>query len=297
MKLYKQVNEFYNEILNRDELSRALELRSKDYKERLDDKWEKVLESHKWSSFYEPLRYATKDGKRIRPLILMLAGESVGIPGGKTDLAAVAVELLHTESIIHDDIIDNQIQRRNKDSFHLRYGNDTALLTADFVFGIILEIASRYNDPRIAKELSLAALKMCEGQQKELNINSRRIQWIEYLTVISQKPAALFQTSSKLGAIIGGGNESEINALANYGLNLGIAYQIHDDILDWEQDDKFLESTQDKRIQENIVSLKKLREHSTLYAENAKRQLDKIKESDYKEFLYYLADFTVKRDY
>ena len=297
MKLYKQVNEFYNEILNRDELSRALELRSKDYKERLDDKWEKVLESHKWSSFYEPLRYATKDGKRIRPLILMLAGESVGIPGGKTDLAAVAVELLHTESIIHDDIIDNQIQRRNKDSFHLRYGNDTALLTADFVFGIILEIASRYNDPRIAKELSLAALKMCEGQQKELNINSRRIQWIEYLTVISQKTAALFQTSSKLGAIIGGGNESEINALANYGLNLGIAYQIHDDILDWEQDDKFLESTQDKRIQENIVSLKKLREHSTLYTENAKRQLDKIKESDYKEFLYYLADFTVKRDY
>ena len=297
MKLYKQVNEFYNEILNRDELSRALELRSKDYKERLDDKWEKVLESHKWSSFYEQLRYATKDGKRIRPLILMLAGESVGIPGGKTDLAAVAVELLHTESIIHDDIIDNQIQRRNKDSFHLRYGNDTALLTADFVFGIILEIASRYNDPRIAKELSLAALKMCEGQQKELNINSRRIQWIEYLTVISQKTAALFQTSSKLGAIIGGGNESEINALANYGLNLGIAYQIHDDILDWEQDDKFLESTQDKRIQENIVSLKKLREHSTLYAENAKRQLDKIKESDYKEFLYYLADFTVKRDY
>ena len=297
MKLYKQGNEFYNEILNRDELSRALELRSKDYKERLDDKWEKVLESHKWSSFYEPLRYATKDGKRIRPLILMLAGESVGIPGGKTDLAAVAVELLHTESIIHDDIIDNQIQRRNKDSFHLRYGNDTALLTADFVFGIILEIASRYNDPRIAKELSLAALRMCEGQQKELNSNSRKIQWIEYLTVVSQKTAALFQTSSKIGAIIGGGNESEINALANYGLNLGIAYQIHDDILDWGDDDKFLELTQDRNIQENIVSLKKLREHSTLYAENAKRQLDKIKESDYKEFLYYLADFTVKRDY
>jgi|TARA_B100001750_G_scaffold237969_1_gene243854 octaprenyl-diphosphate synthase len=284
-------------ILNRDELAKALELRSKDYKERLDDKWEKVLESHKWSSFYEPLRYATKDGKRIRPLILMLTGESVGIPGSKTDLAAVAVELLHTESIIHDDIIDNQIQRRNKDSFHLRYGNDTALLTADFVFGIILEIASRYNDPRIAKELSSAALKMCEGQQKELNVDSRKIQWIEYLTVISQKTAALFQTSAKLGAIIGGGNENEIDALANYGLNLGIAYQIHDDILDWREDAKFLRLTQDDDIQENIVSLKKLREHSTLYAENAKKQLNKIRESEYKEFLYYLADFTVKRDY
>ena len=283
--------------MNRNELARVLELRSRNYTERLDDKWEKVLESHKWSSFYEPLRYATKDGKRIRPLILMLAGESVGIPENKTDLAAVAVELLHTESIIHDDIIDNQIQRRNKDSFHLRYGNNTALLTADFVFGIILEIASRYNDPRIAKELSFAALKMCEGQQKELNINSRRIQWIEYLTVISEKTAALFQTSSKLGAIIGGGNEKEINALTNYGLNLGIAYQIHDDILDWGVDDKFLKLSQDKDVQENIVSLKKLREHGTLYAENAKKQLDKIKKSECKEFLYYLADFTVKRDY
>ena len=90
---------FIMKILNRDELAKALELRSKDYKERLDDKWEKVLESHKWSSFYEPLRYATKDGKRIRPLILMLTGESVGIPGSKTDLAAVAVELLL--SLIH----------------------------------------------------------------------------------------------------------------------------------------------------------------------------------------------------
>ena len=245
-------------LLNREELIRELEIRSESYIVRFDKALIKVFDNHQWSSFHEPLLYATHGGKRIRPLILMLAAEAVGVPSTKTDLSSVAVELLHTESIIHDDIIDEQIKRRDRDSFHKRYGNNTSILTADFVFGIILELASRYNDPRIAKELSLAALKMCEGQQKELNIDSRKIQWIEYLTVISQKTAALFQTSAKLGAIIGGGNENEINALANYGLNLGIAYQIHDDILDWGEDSKFLRLTQEEDIQENIVSLKKL---------------------------------------
>ena len=138
--------------------------------------------------------------------------------------------MLHTESIIHDDIIDEQIKRRERDSFHKRYGNNTSILTADFVFGIILEIASRYNDPRIAKELSLAAIRMCEGEQIELGVNLRKVSWVEYLTIISEKTAALFQTSAKLGAIIGGGNEEEIDNLAGFGLNLGIAYQIHDDI-------------------------------------------------------------------
>ena len=199
-------------LLNREELIRELENRSRSYIVRFDKALVKVFDNHLWSSFHEPLIYATHGGKRIRPLILMLSAEAVGVPSTKTDLASVAVELLHTESIIHDDIIDEQIKRRNRDSFHKRYGNNTSILTADFVFGIILEIASRYNDPRVAKELSLAATKMCEGEQRELSMNSREVPWVEYLTVISEKTAALFQTSSKLGAIIGGGNEEEIDA-------------------------------------------------------------------------------------
>ena len=226
-------------LLNKEELIRELEIRSEAYIMRFDKALIKVFDNHLWSSFHEPLLYATHGGKRIRPLILMLSAEAVGVPSTKTDLASVAVELLHTESIIHDDIIDEQIKRRDRDSFHKRYGNNTSILSADFVFGIILEIASRYNDPRVAKELSLAAIKMCEGKQRELNMNARKVPWVEYLTVISEKTAALFQTSSKLGAIIGGGNEEEIDGLAGFGVNLGIAYQIHDDILDWETDRKF----------------------------------------------------------
>ena len=285
--------------MNREELIKELEIRSESYILRFDKALIKVFDNHQWSSFHEPLLYATHGGKRIRPLILMLAAEAVGVPSTKTDLASVAVELLHTESIIHDDIIDEQIKRRDRDSFHKRYGNNTSILTADFVFGIILEIASRYNDPRVAKELSLAAIKMCEGEQRELSMNSREVPWVEYLTVISEKTAALFQTSSKLGAIIGGGNEEEIDGLAGFGVNLGIAYQIHDDILDWETDRKFSnDMNTDNHIQENeYITLTKLKEMANVYAENAKNSLDVIKESEQKEFLHDLADFTIRRDY
>ena len=286
-------------LLNKEELIKELETRSKSYIMGFDKALIKVFDNHLWSSFHEPLLYATHGGKRIRPLILMLSAEAVGVPSTKTDLASVAVELLHTESIIHDDIIDEQIKRRDRDSFHKRYGNNTSILTADFVFGIILEIASRYNDPRVAKELSLAAIKMCEGEQRELNMNVRKVPWVEYLAVISEKTAALFQTSSKLGAIIGGGNEEEIDALAGFGVNLGIAYQIHDDILDWEMDRKF---SNEMKISNNneenqYVTLTKLKEMANVYSENAKNSLNVIKDSEQKEFLHDLADFTIRRDY
>ena len=286
-------------LLNREKLIKKFEIRSKSYIIKFDKAMIKVFDDHLWSSFHEPLLYATHGGKRIRPLILMLSAEAVGVPSTKTDLASVAVELLHTESIIHDDIIDEQIKRRDRDSFHKRYGNNTSILTADFVFGIILEIASRYNDSRVAKELSSASIKMCEGEQRELNMNVRKVPWVEYLAVISEKTAALFQTSSKLGAIIGGGNEEEIDALAGFGVNLGIAYQIHDDILDWEMDRKF---SNEMKISNNNeenqhVTLTKLKEMANVYSENAKNSLDVIKESEQKEFLRDLADFTIRRDY
>ena len=286
-------------LLNKEELIEELEIRSEAYIMRFDKALIKVFDNHLWSSFHEPLLYATHGGKRIRPLILMLSAEAVGVPSTKTDLASVAIELLHTESIIHDDIIDEQIKRRDRDSFHKRYGNNTSILSADFVFGIILEIASRYNDPRVAKELSLAAIKMCEGEQRELNMNARKVPWVEYLTVISEKTAVLFQTSSKLGAIIGGGNEEEIDGLAGFGVNLGIAYQIHDDILDWETDRKFSNEMKISNDNEEnqYVTLMKLKEMANVYAENAKNSLDVIRDSEQKEFLHDLADFTIRRDY
>ncbi len=154
--------------------------------------------------------------------------------------AAVAVELLHAESIIHDDIIDQEASRRGRAAFHVRYGYSTSLLTADFVFAMILAIAARYPDRRVATTISNAAMNMCEGEYAELTIDPEvyKLDWEEYLEVISKKTAALFETAVRLGGLVGGASPEKLEALTEYGRNLGIAYQIHDDILDWGMEDR-----------------------------------------------------------
>lgn len=283
----------------REELIRDLERRSDPYLARIDKAIDHVLTSHISSNFHEPITYATGGGKRIRPLILMLSAESVGSSEG-IDLASVAIELLHTESIIHDDIIDAQTSRRDRVAFHVRYGYSVSILTADFVFGIILDIASHYNDPRVSRELSSAALRMCEGEFREIRVGPKKAELSreDYLKVISEKTASLFHTAARLGAIIGGGGEAEIEALSNYGMNLGMAYQIQDDLLDWVEDASGEGSSiNGEDMNHKGITTEKLQEMARTYSARAKRELEKIGESDARSFLQYLADFTVMRDY
>ena len=124
---------------------------------------------------------------------------------------------------------------------------------------------------------------------------------MEMSNVIVSNPFCMqlfLKISAKLGAIIGGGNEEEIDSLAGFGLNLGIAYQIHDDILDWNEDAKFTNNIKTNDLNdEKHVNLKKLREMANVYAENAKKHLTIIKDCEQKEFLNDLADFTIRRDF
>ena len=289
-----------------EELIRDLEKRSAPYLVRINDALNETMKNHDTSSFFEPLSYAIDGGKRIRPLLMMLSAEGVGPRdnhGKKIELASVAIELLHTESIIHDDIIDEQTARRDRVAFHVKYGYGTAILTADFVFGIILEIASVYNDARISKELSLAALTMCEGELREVRLGQeiKKLSWQNYIHVVTEKTAALFRTATRLGSIVGGGTEEEIQALSDYGVNLGIAYQIQDDILDWGEDEKLTKASmgtsETKGDAAHNINITKLKEMAEVYSRKAKRELEKIKTSPARDFLYYLADFTVLRDH
>jgi octaprenyl-diphosphate synthase len=120
-----------------------------EYLSKINDALKRELELYSWSEFYAPLKYACDGGKRIRPLILVLSAESAKVGkvnssklGEDTFMAATAIELLHTESVIHDDIIDEENLRRGKPSFHVKYGYNSSILTADFVLGIILNIGS-----------------------------------------------------------------------------------------------------------------------------------------------------------
>jgi octaprenyl-diphosphate synthase len=271
--------------------------RTKDYTDGIEEALRKEISHYSWSSFYDPMCYAVEGGKRVRPVILLLAAESIGKQPQSEDpyAAAVAVELLHTESIIHDDIIDQEISRRERMSFHVKYGYSASVLTADFVFGMILDIASRYRDHDVARELSSAALRMCEGEFRELKIdpNSYRIGWEEYVSIISQKTASLFQTSAKIGAIIGGGDKEQINSLSNYGLHLGIAYQTQDDILDWGDDGKITKALEINPSQDDMLNY--LKKMTQLYADKAKKDLKILPDSPARNHLFQLADFTVSR--
>lgn len=271
----------------------ATYLRSKtlQYHTRIEHAITLVLARFSESKFYEPLSYAIRDGKRIRPLIVLLSHDAVAAHENVTDdplPAAVAVELLHLESIIHDDIIDKEIVRRDRPVFHTKYGLPTSILSADFVLGIILDIASQYADSRIGRELSKAALRMSEGEIEEQVLKTKRtISLDEYIDVVSHKTATLFQASARIGAILSGGKQQSIESMSDFGLSLGIAYQIQDDLLDWNEEGGLA-----RRVGAGPTSLQKI---SYEYARSAQNALIHLSDSEPKKRLVELAEFAVRR--
>jgi octaprenyl-diphosphate synthase len=271
-----------------------------DYLSKIDNSLIGELGRYSWSEFYGPLIYACEGGKRIRPLILLLAAESIKISNRDnsilTDdifLAASAIELLHTESVIHDDIIDQENLRRGKPSFHVKYGYNSSILTADFVLGIILNIGSKINNPIVSGELSKAAIKMSEGEMMEIRMGKNPdISIRDYIQVLENKTASLFEASSKIGSILGGGTEDEIHSMAAFGHLLGIAYQIHDDLVDWNNEDRLFNAL----IRKNNTTSEIVAEMEELYLDysnRAKDALGKLQNSLPKSYLERLSNMSV----
>ena len=262
------------------------------YIKKINNVLDSELELYTESEFKEPLKYALGGGKRIRPIILLLASECVGEIDDNTFAAACAIEFLHTESVIHDDIIDNETLRRQKDPFHIKYGYNTSVLTGDFVLGLILNIASRINNPRVTKNLATTAMMMSEGEVIESRLEaSEDVTFDDYLKVIEYKTATAFETASRLGAIISGGTEEEIESLADYGKNIGIAYQIRDDLLDWQNEDKLFNLLIKKSLDPRDV-FNDMEELLKKYTDRAVFSIRKIKDSQAKNNLENLVRFT-----
>jgi len=273
------------------EINPLLEVYSK-YIEKINFALQKELELYSESEFCEPLKYALDGGKRIRPIISLLAAECVGQIDENVYAGACAIELLHTESVIHDDIIDNETQRRHKDPFHIKYGYNTSVLTGDFVLGLILNISSRLDKARVTKDLATAAMLMSEGEVLEGKLEeSEDVTFEDYIKVMDYKTATAFEMAAKLGAVIGGGNEEEISGLAEYGRNIGIAYQIKDDLMDWKNEDKLFNLLVKKSSDPRVV-FNKMEELLKSYSEKALVSLRKIKDSDSKHNLEELVSFT-----
>jgi octaprenyl-diphosphate synthase len=269
------------------------------YLSKIDEYLARELDLYSWSEFYTPLRYASEGGKRIRPLILVLSAETISASRrAVTDitedmfLSSCAIELLHTQSVIHDDIIDKENYRRGKPSFHIKYGYNSSILTADFVLGIILNICTKINNAKISAELSKAAIKMSEGEMMEIKLtNDPFLKDDDYIKVVENKTASLFEAASKIGSLLGTGTEEEICAMGSFGHLLGIAYQIHDDIMDWNNEDRLFNILvrNNKQSAEFIERMEKL---YISYSSKAKNELKKISDSISKKHLEHLTDLT-----
>jgi len=263
------------------------------YINKVDNAIKQELDLYSASEFFEPLQYSLEGGKRIRPLILILSAESVGKCDGNAYSASCAVELLHTESVIHDDIIDNEILRRRKDPFHIKYGYNTSIITGDFVLGLILNISSRLDNARIGRELAITAMMMSEGEMIETRLEtSEDVTFDDYVKVMEYKTATAFEAAAKIGAILGGGTEEQILALAEYGKNMGIAYQIRDDLQDWNNEDKLFNTLIKKSSDPRIV-FDKMDVMLNNYSKKAKTALRKINDGPSRTRLESLLDFTM----
>ena len=262
------------------------------YIKKIDRALDAELSLYSESEFIEPLKYSLEGGKRIRPIILTLAAESIGKIDDNTFSASCAVEFLHMESIIHDDIIDNETMRRQKDPFHIKFGYNTSVLTGDFVLGLILAICSRLDNARITKDLASTAMLMSEGEMIENRLEtSEDVTFDDYLKVIEYKTATAFEASARIGGIIANGTEEQIEALSEYGLNLGIAYQIRDDLFDWKNEDKLFNTLIKKSADPRDV-FNKMEDLLKEYAEKARAGLRRIPDSDAKMNLENLIKFT-----
>ncbi|HJW20493.1 MAG TPA: polyprenyl synthetase family protein [Candidatus Nitrosotalea sp.] len=263
------------------------------YISKVDNAIKQELDLYSASEFFEPLQYSLEGGKRIRPLILILSAESVGKCDENAYSASCAVELLHTESVIHDDIIDNEILRRRKDPFHIKYGYNTSIITGDFVLGLILNISSRLDNARIGRELAITAMMMSEGEMIETRLEtSEDVTFDDYVRVMEYKTATAFEAAAKIGAILGGGTEEQILALAEYGKNMGIAYQIRDDLQDWNNEDKLF-NTLIKKSSDPRTVFDRMDVMLNNYSNKAKTALRKINDGPSRTRLESLLDFTM----
>jgi octaprenyl-diphosphate synthase len=175
-------------------------------------------------------------GKRVRPALTILSAYAVGGDGSRYNMIRMAtvMEFLHTATLVHDDIIDGADTRRNRPTVNALYGNETAVLMGDWLYMSAFETSLAERSLPILDILTRVTRKMTEGELLQLTTLGRTdLSEQQYLDVIQRKTAYLFSACCEVGAILGSAAEAEQKALADYGMNLGMAFQLTDDLLDF----------------------------------------------------------------
>ena len=172
-------------------------------------------------------------GKRLRPALLLIAAKACDYSGRDGIKLAASMELMHTASLMHDDVIDHADARRGVPTINSKWGNKTAILAGDYVYSKAIGILAEYGDFEVMRTVSTSVATMAEGEMTQsLSRNNLSLTEEDYLSIISSKTASLISCSCRVGAMLGEVHNGEIDTLAAYGLNLGMAFQITDDLLD-----------------------------------------------------------------
>jgi len=195
-------------------------------------------------------------GKRLRPILVILSSASSGGVNAKTIDGAVAVELIHLASLIHDDILDNASSRRSVRTLNYTYGHNYATACGDYLFGYAFDVLSRHDDSDLLKPLTEASMALSIGEIMERDMagdlhQNRK----DYYERIDKKTAALFSAACKIGAAASGQNGDGKANLSSYGHCLGMAFQIYDDVLDINGEEEILGKPVGNDIKEGIVTL------------------------------------------
>ncbi len=218
----------------------------------------KELKYIKPENLYNPVKYLLESGgKRLRPIIALNVSELLGGKIFDTLPAAAALEIFHNFTLAHDDIMDNSMLRRGKKTINSKWDNNTGILSGDVMLIISYEVLNQYQDSKyihLSKKLTEISRLVCEGQQADMDFASKNdITENEYFEMIKNKTAVLIGCSFMFGGIVAEANDLNTNLLYEIGLNLGIAFQLEDDLLDCFGDqEKF-----GKKIGGDIIEKKK----------------------------------------
>ena len=175
-----------------------------------------------------------RTGKQMRPMLTLLSAKNYGQISDVTHYAAVALELLHTASLVHDDVVDESSERRGQPSVNVSYNNKVAVLVGDYILSTCLLNVSFTNNHRILYYLSELGRTLASGEILQLqNINNQEISEDSYFQVIRQKTASLFETCCSMGALSVGASDEDVEKAKMFGQNLGTIFQIRDDIFDY----------------------------------------------------------------
>ena len=175
-----------------------------------------------------------RGGKRMRPMLILLTAKNFGKVSQVTQNAAIGLELLHTASLVHDDVVDESSERRGQASVNATYDNKVAVLVGDYILSTALLKVSLTDNQKIIQLLAELGRTLAAGEILQLsNIQSQEFSEEVYYQIINNKTAALFEACAKIGSLSAGASEEEISAAAKFGQNIGMIFQIRDDIFDY----------------------------------------------------------------